>query len=383
MKMKMSTMNQTAPMTKKARLIARRGKVVGHLVAVAAVTVFAVSGWAQMTGAPTEPTGFAKVSIEAGTGTAKKTTLVSIPLLEDPGMRGKSSGRITGLGANTITVAGAGWTAGALSGAAAPFLLEITSGQAQGRMLMISTAVANTADTVTIDSGEMARLGSLGNLGIVADATNGDTFRIRPMDTLGSFFGTPDTTGILGGTSPATADTVTLVVNGSATTYFYHTGTNPPRWSRVGLGTTDASNVPIPPYAGVQYARLANTGLEFHVMGRIPSGVRQVAVKNSGTTLLSSYWPVGQTLGELGLQNLPNWASGPTAAEADTVVLTAGGSVTTYFHDGTDWRRVGLGGGSNANATPVPVGASVLINKKGNAGGFATYQHTAPYHFSE
>jgi len=91
---------------------------------------------------------------------------------------------------------------------------------------------------------------------------------------------------------------------------------------------------------------------------------------------------VGQTLGELGLQNLPNWKSGATPAEADTVVLTAGGSVATYFHDGANWRRVGLGGGS-MNATPVPVGASVLINKKGNAEGFATYQHTAPYHFSE
>ncbi len=351
------------------------------LAAVAALGL-AIPVSAQTVGAPTEPTGFAKVSIAPGAGTAKKTTLVSIPLLEDPGMRGKSSGRITGLGVNTITVAGAGWTAGALSGAAAPFLLEITSGEAQGRMLMISTAVANTSDTVTIDSGEMARLGNLGNLGIVADATNGDTFRLRPMDTLGSFFGTPDTTGILGGTSPATADTVTLVVNGSATTYFYHTGTNPPRWSRVGLGSADSSNVPIPPYAGVQYARLANTGLDFHVMGRIPSGVRQVAVKNSGTTLLSGYWPVGQTLGDLGLQNLPNWKSGPTPAEADTVVLTSGGSVRTYFHDGANWRRVGLGGG-NANAVPVPVGASVLINKRGNAEGFATYQHTAPYHFSE
>jgi hypothetical protein len=324
------------------------------------------------------PTGFAEINIAPGTGTAKKTTLISIPLLEDVKITGRSTGRITGVGVNMITSTGAGWVAGQLSTPSAPYLLEITSGMAQGSIFLISSATANTTDTVTIDASEVTRVGNLGNLGIVADAANGDTYRIWPADTLGSFFGTPDTTGILGGTTPATADTVTLVVNGSATTYFYHTGTNPPRWSRVGLGSADSSNVPIPPYAGVQYARLADTGLEFRVLGRMPAGLRQVAVKNSGTTLLSGYWPVNQTLSALKLENLPNWQSGASPAEADTVVLTAGGSVTTYFHDGANWRRVGLGG-ANSNETPIPVGASVLINKKGNAEGFATYQHTAPY----
>jgi hypothetical protein len=333
---------------------------------------------AQTSDAPTEPTGFARISIAAGSGTTKRTSLVSIPLLEDVTITGKSTGRITGVTANTITVSGAGWAAGALSTPAAPYLLEITSGAARGRMLLISTATPNTTDTVTIDAGEATRSGDLQNLGIATGTESGDTYRIRAVDTLGSFFGTPETTQIQGGTSPATADTVTLAVNGSATTYFYHTGVNPPRWSRVGLGSPDASNVPIPPYAGVQYARLAAAPLELVTMGRMPSGARQVAVKNSGITLLSSYWPVQQTLGELGLHNLPGWASAASAGEADTVVLSAGGSATTYFHDGSNWRRVGLGS-AVANDTVVPVGASVLINKKGNATGFATYQHTAPY----
>lgn len=353
------------------------------LVAVASVVsalAFAVLSTAQASDALSEPTGFVRLSVAAGNGSVKTTTLLSIPLLEDPGIAGRIAGRITGLGPNTITASGAGWATGGLSAPAAPFLLEITSGAARGRMLLISTTTANTSDTVTIDAAEAARTGDLRQLGIVTGSENGDTYRIRPVDTLSSFFGTPETSGIVGGNSPATADTVVLVMNGSAATYFYNTGVTPPRWSRVGVGSADASNVPIPPYAGLQYARLGATPLEFLVIGRMPSGVRQVSVKNSGTTLLSPYWPVRQTLGALGLHNLPGWKSAPGHAEADTVILTANGSAATYFHDGTNWRRLGLGG-SIADDIVVPIGASLLINKKGNAPGFATFQHTAPYSF--
>lgn len=329
------------------------------------------------------PTGYADIAVAAGSGSAKKTTLISIPLLEDlpSTFTGSRTGRITGVGSNTITVTGASWTAGALSAAAAPYFIEITSGPATGHMLLISTTTANTSDTVTIDAGEVSRLGNLTGLGISTEAGAGDTFRLWPGDTLGSFFGTPDSTGIQGGASAAAADTITLVVGGSATTYFYNTSATPPRWSRVGLGGgTDSANVVIPPYAGVQYARLAATPLEFRVLGRMPVGARKVAIKNAGTTLLSSFWPVNQTLSSLGLHNLPGWQSGSSSSVADTVVLTVNGSASTFFHDGTNWRRVGLGGG-NANTTVVPAGASVMINKRGNVSGFTTYEHSSPYAF--
>ena len=97
-----------------------------------------------------EPFGYVKINITAGTGTSKKTSLVSIPLLEEAAITGKATGRITGVTATTISASGAGWTAGQLSTAATPHLIEITSGTAKGRMLLISTTAANTADTVTI-----------------------------------------------------------------------------------------------------------------------------------------------------------------------------------------------------------------------------------------
>jgi len=325
-----------------------------------------------------EAFGYVKINIAAGTGSTKKTSLVSIPLLDEAAIAGKITGRITGLTATTITSTGAGWTAGQLSTAATPHLLEITSGAAQGRMLLISTTAANTTETVTLSTEEATRVGDLRNLGITTGVENGDTYRIRPVDTLSSFFGTPATTLIRGGTSASTADTISIVSNGQSTTYFYNTGVTPNRWSRVSLGSPDASNTPIPPYAGVQYARLANTALEFIVTGKVPSGQREVSVKNSGTTILSPYWPVSQTLAQLALQNTPNWVKSSSSGLADTVVLSSGGSLTTFFHDGTNWRRVALGS-PNANTNTVPVGASIMINKRGSSGGYAAYENAAPY----
>ena len=336
------------------------------------------SGFTQTT-VQGEPFGYVKINITAGTGSAKKTTLLSIPLLDEAAITGNATGRITGVTANTISASGAGWSAGELSAAATPHLIEITSGLAKGRMLLISTTAPNTADTVTISTEEATRVGDLTNLGIVTGAESGDTYRIRPVDTLSSFFGTPDSTLVLGGTAANAADTITIVVNGSSSTYFYKTDADPPRWSRVSLGSPDSSNVPIPPYAGVQYARLANTPLEFIVTGKVPSGDREVSIKNSGVTLLAPYWPVNQSLSDLAIQNIPNWGSGASAATADTVVLTTStGSVNTFFHDGTNWKRVALGS-PLANTNEVPVGASIMINRKGNAAGYASYEHAAPY----
>ena len=348
-----------------------------RLSSCALFIVLASSGSAQTT-VQGEVFGYVKVNIAAGTGTAKKTSLVSIPLLEDASIIGKATGRITGVTPTTISASGAGWAAGQLSTASTPHLIEITSGAAKGRILLISTTAANTTDTVTIATEEATRVGNLTNLGITTGAENGDTFRIRPVDTLSSFFGTPESTLVRGGASANTADTITIVSNGSSANYFYNTAVNPPRWSRVGLGNQDASHVPIPPYAGVQYSRIANSPLEFIVTGKVPSGEREVSIKNSGTTMLSPFWPVSQTLAQLAIQTTPNWGSGASASSADTLALSSGGSVSTFFFDGSNWRRVGLGN-QLANTNVVPIGASILINKKGSAPGFAAYQHAAPY----
>lgn len=340
----------------------------------------------QATTATTDPVGFVTVEIAAGTGTAKRNTLFSIPLQETDSITGQAAGIITAVTANTLSNANAGWAPGELSHPATPYLIQVTSGAATGRMFLIASSAttggaiagaANTASTVTVSSLDTAQV-DLTALGIQAGT---DTYKIYACDTLSSFFGAPATTGIAGGASSADADTVTIVLNGTPATFWYNTSVNPQRWSRVGPGSPDASNVALLPNYGVQYGRLPATPLSFVITGQVPTVDRSVAIKNSGATVLSQYWPVESTLASLGLQSLPGWLSGASAAVADTVVVTSGGSATTFYYDGSDWRRVGPGS-PISNTNVIGIGTSLRIDKKGNAAGFSALNQEVPYNLN-
>ena len=341
------------------------------LAVLIAAGATSTSGQAQET-ATTDPVGFVTVGITAGTGTAKRNTLFSLPLLETEAITGQVSGAITGITANTISNSNAGWVAGELSNPATPYLIQLTSGVAEGRMFLISSTAPNTPTTVTLSPVDTAQV-NLETLGVTA----GDTYKIYACDTLSSFFGTPATSGIQGGTSTSNADTVIIVSNGTPTTYFYNNSLS--GWRKVGLGAgPNDGNAPLLPYYGIQFARLGNTALTFTVTGGVPTLPRAMAVKNFGTTLISQFWPVESTLGALGLQNIVGWQSGASASSADTAILTVNGTPSTYYYNGTNWIRVGLGNQISDNVA-VPIGTSVLVNKKGSTPGFATYTQPMPY----
>jgi len=354
-------------------------------LAVLTASAFALSpAQAQQATATTDPVGFVTVGITAGTGNAKRNTLFSVPLLEAEAIQGQGAGIITGLTSNSISNSNANWTPGALSQPESPYLIQITSGAAEGRMFLIASSsnaggavsgTANTSTTVSISSNDAAQV-DLTQLGIIAGQ---DTYKIYACDTLSSFFGTPETSGVLGGASAAAADTVLAVVNGQARTFFFDTNANPPRWSRVLFGNPDASNTPLVPYYGVQYSRLPSTPLSFVVTGGVPTLPRKVAVSNSGTTLISQFWPTDSTLSNAGLEQVVT--AGASATAADTVILTSSGAANTYFFDGTNWRRV-IFGSPIANDTPIPVGATIQVVRKGNSSGFTTLSQPVPYNLN-
>lgn len=351
------------------------------LAAVFASAVLLTGANGQTT-ATTDPVGYVTVSITAGTGTAKKNTLFSVPLMETEEITGQVAGTITGVTANTISNSNAGWTSGALSQPASPFLIQITSGAAEGRLFLISSSAniggaiagtANTGTTVTVSSTDAAQV-NLTTLGIAAGT---DTYKIFACDTLSSFFGTPASSGVQGGTSSTTADTIVAVSNGVPSTYFYNTTSA--KWVRASLGSPDASNVALLPYFGIQYSRLANTALSFVVTGQVPTQQREVAVKNSGTTIVSQFWPSDTTLGTSGLSTVVT--SGASATLADTVILTANGVASTYFYSGTNWKRVALGS-PNADTTVLAIGTSIQIVRKGSASGYSTLTQAVPYNLN-
>lgn len=68
-------------------------------------------------------------------------------------------------------------------------------------------------------------------------------YKLESPDTLAALFGTPETTGIVPGTA-TTSQKVFVRVNNSVTQYFWSSANN--RWSRTGLGSTDATNYSVP-----------------------------------------------------------------------------------------------------------------------------------------
>ncbi len=348
------------------------------LAAVFASSVL-LTGANGLTTATTDPVGFVTVGITAGTGTAKKNTLFSVPLMETEEITGEVAGTITGVTANTISNSNAGWTSGALSQPATPFLIQITSGAAEGRLFLIASSAntggaiagaANTGTTVTISSIDTTQV-DLTTLDIVPGT---DTYKIFACDTLSSFFGTPVSSGVQGGTAATSADTIIAVSNGVPSTYFYNT--NSAKWVKVAFGSPDASNVALLPYYGIQYSRLANTALSFVVTGQVPTQQRNVAVKNAGTTVVSQFWPTDTTLGSSGLSSVVT--PGANATSADTVILTANGVVSTYFYSGTTWKKVAFGT-PDANGTVLGIGTSMQIVRKGSATGYTTLSQPVPY----
>ena len=330
----------------------------------------------------TDPVGFTTINVTPGTGTSRKQTLLSIPLLDvDSTVTGLTSGTISAVTSNSIVVSNAGWTPGALSQPASPFVIQITSGPAAGRFFLVassantggasgSAALANTTSNIfisTIDGQQISN--NLANVGVAANAT----FKLYACDTL-SWFGTPATTGIRGGTSAAGADNVVVTVNGTPTTYYFNTSSN--NWVRSPINSS-AANVALVPNFGVAYNRLGSSALSFISTGQVPVTNRIVPIKNGGTTVLAQYWPAASSLKSLGIQSLPGWVVGTNHTSTDNVVVVAGGTPSTYYYNGSNWRRFPLS--ASQDNVQIPIGAAVQIIKKGNAAGYSSLSQSVPY----
>lgn len=348
------------------------------LLAAAATLAFAPAHLNAQTTVATDPVGFTTITVtNASSATGRRTTVMSIPLLEvDSTHGGLSSGTISSVASNRITVTNGNWNAGALSQPATPFVVQITSGVAAGRMFLVassansagslgSAALANTSSNLFISSIDSTQIST--NLPATGVAP-GDSFKLFACDTIGSAFGTPSSTGIRGGTNVATADNITVTINNSATIYYYNTTSN--MWVRSGT-FFGASNVALAPYFGVTYNRLGGTNaLQFVSTGQVPVTNRIVPIRNAGTTVLAQYWPVATTLRGLGIQGLAGWRTGTNATNltTDNVVVTTPAGATTYFFNGTNWRRNGNPGSQDNVA--IPIGSAVQVVKKGSAAGF-------------
>jgi uncharacterized protein (TIGR02597 family) len=299
------------------------------------------------------------VQIAAGTPTAPFTTTFSIPLQDIPAATGATSGVLSSVTSNTLTVNGAGWTAGGLTLPGFPYAVRLVSGQAEGLTL---TVASNTADTITVNGVNLTTLG----------VAAGDGFTLLPIDTLASLFGA---TTLLGGTTAAEADIVTLSST-SQLSYYFNTGLG--RWVRTSGPTTDRGATPILPDTVVSITR-KSSAMSLVFLGRVPTNRTMIPVANSGSTYTNTGFPTTVTLGELAIQNkVAGWVSAPAPTAADLLGVSSGGAWTYYFHNGTYWQRTS-GPSTNRDTTVIPAGAAVQIFKLGTASGNTHFIRARPF----
>ncbi|GAT34403.1 lysophospholiPASe L1 [Terrimicrobium sacchariphilum] len=297
------------------------------------------------------------IPIAPGTGTARANTFFSLPLLGAPVASGRMSGILTGVSASSISDSQAGWTAGQLSNPTSPYLVHFTSGAGLGRTFLVSTAIANTATTAAIDGVPPTGLVALG---IAA----GDAYELHPCPTISSVFGSPGSTGVLGGDTANAADYVQILSGNTWKKYYYNTTSG--SWRQASL-ETGAGNIPILPSTAVLFSRLAASPLTFSLHGQALRSRRVVDIANSGITAISSTPTTGQTLATTGLESLPGWISSASPTAADMVMLWYANTWKKYYHDGSHWRAVGLN--TIADTLATPSGAGLLISRPGSGAG--------------
>ena len=100
------------------------------ILSIAAIVLAGTIASSSAQNATTDPVGFITMNITAGTGAAKKISLISAPLLDVASINGSVTGSLTGVTSTTLSCTSANWTAGALSQAATPFLIQIKAERA-------------------------------------------------------------------------------------------------------------------------------------------------------------------------------------------------------------------------------------------------------------
>lgn len=326
---------------------------------VLALLIFFSSSIVASAQVSTPTVGFVNSTIAPSTspGLARITPFSPV-MLEAPEITGSAVGSISAVTSNSISVSSAGWTVNGLS--AGQSYIQLTSGTQEGLILRV---VSNTSDTATIDT--------FGLNVASAGVSVGDTFRMVVGETLLSMFGTGSATPteniVLGGTSSQFSNRAIDFVVALDTTQqlrAFYFDTTVGQWRRTG-SSSNQGNVPIPPYSGVLYNRLANLPITLSQTGTVPSRPIKYIIPATGSVFLGRFFPQDGTVASYALTSLPGWnntsQSGITPTLADKFVTTdASGSLRAFFFNGTNWIRTGSGSSQNNSSVPA-TGAGYTI----------------------
>jgi uncharacterized protein (TIGR02597 family) len=330
-----------------------------------ALTSLALPSLNAQTTATTDPVGFTTLTVrgKATPTSPNVNSFVSLNMARPTAFQGTVGIKsLDGSGRTVITFTGTPFTANQFNGIANAHYVQLTGGSNDG---LVSEVVATTSNSLTL----VDDINS-----VITDNTT--TFKVVPYWTLSTAF--PNGGGLNGGASATPADAVTILPpTGNALAYFYNTSAN--QWRR---GTSDSSNVIIPPGAGLLITRKIQGNVSITLAGAVNLGPTEAVVGAASptavrNTMLANPYPLPSvTLANSGLYTgnpTTGVAGGASATAADAVVILdpATGNSLSYFYNtsANQWRR----GTTDSSNVVIPEGAAVLVTRKAGRGEFSWY----------
>lgn len=308
--------------------------------------------------------GFTTLPVRGKTGVNNSLSYISLNLSRPKtfaGVVGTKS--LNGSGQTVITFSSNLFSANQFNTSTNRHFFQIKSGSNDG---LNSEVIGTTENSFTLAD----------NLDAVLE-NNVTAFEITPYWTLATAF--PSGAGLKTGSSSAAADNLTIIdpATGTANTYFYNSSVN--QWRR---GTTDSSQVVIPPGAGIMVTRkdAANVGVVITGLvrtGAVQSDIAAAPSTGARVSYVANPFPIAsKTLSQSGLYTgsaATGLVGGTSAAAADNLIIVdpTTGTAKTYFYNTSvgQWRT----GTTDSSAVTIPDGAALIISRKANRGAFEWY----------
>jgi hypothetical protein len=298
-------------------------------------------------------------TIAGNGGSGSKLTLFSQRLVRPIAYAGK----ISSVQDASLTDTNSAWSEGQFGTNGIPSYLELDNGWT------IDIAYSSAASNTLLVANSLA---------VIASA--GDNYRIRPHFTVASLFGTNNETGLTAGPNSAVADNVLIFLpeTQQMLTLFYYS--NPPitfqGWVRADNFSPDSNEV-IYPEQGVMVVRSVPGNANLYLSGPVRTGVT-VAPVQPGYNFLGTLKSISTlTLSNLYLfttNNSTGVVAGLNPSVSDNlIVVSPGGSVTTYFYyynPPTFQGWVNAAGFTPSDTVPIPAGSVFIILRQGAYGAF-------------
>ncbi len=303
--------------------------------------------WGQSGGVST-PFGFVQETLTpSADGTNRAFSVISFPMHQTPLYVGLVSTATN----NTITFSGAipsGLTA-------SPYMVHVESSSnavATGQTFFIT---ASTSNGVTVASSAVP---------VQSLLTTNDRVAIRAAETLGSIFGSTNSTVLLQGGQTAAAADMVYVWNGDGYDSYYYI----PSWGWVEDGDpnfTVQNNLAFYPDEGVMVGRISTNALPVSYatsVGTVATNAQKALVNAPGTTFISNPLPIPVTLSQFGFTNSPSWMEGRSSGGSDLVYLYQGADWQAYYYlSGYGWVEDGDPTFTLQTNTLIPAASAMLV----------------------